>query len=146
VSSAVVVDDHLLLRVLLGDEPSQLRPRGGRLITTGLWYHRLARALANPTVTGALSRSLGGVDGQLAAAAITAVIDLPETVGLASLRTLAWPMARLLADGARLNLMSLEALAAAHHHGAAICLDPSDTNIPLVAAAQDRGVEVRLVA
>ncbi|MGH3470562.1 MAG: type II toxin-antitoxin system PemK/MazF family toxin, partial [Nocardioidaceae bacterium] len=32
-----VVDDHLLLRILLDDEPQELRPSGGRVFTTGLW-------------------------------------------------------------------------------------------------------------
>ncbi|MGH9185177.1 MAG: hypothetical protein ACRD0U_05080, partial [Acidimicrobiales bacterium] len=59
---AVVIDDHILLRILLGDEPPDLRPRGAAIFTTGLWYHRLCRALADQTVAGAMSRSLGHVD------------------------------------------------------------------------------------
>jgi len=48
----VLLDDHLLLRVLLGNEPASLRPRGAALATTGLWYHRLCRALTNEFVVG----------------------------------------------------------------------------------------------
>ncbi len=141
----VVIDDHLLLRVLLGEEPARLRPAGGRVLTTGLWYHRLCRALAVPAVVGALSRSLGSVSADVGAAALRAVTSLPETVGLLSLRELAWPMGILLSDGARLNLMSLEALAAAEVFDAELCLATSDDNPPLRREAEARGRVVRLV-
>lgn len=141
----VVVDDHLLLRVLLGDEPPELRPGGGRVVTTGLSYHRLCRALAVPAVVAALSRSLGSVSADVGAAVLRAVTSLPESVGLVSLRELAWPMALLLGDGARLNLMSLEALAAAELLDAELCLATVDDNRPLRRAAEARGRTVRLV-
>lgn len=141
----MVIDDHLLVRILLGDEPPDLRPRGAALSTTGLWYHRLCRALADRTVTGAMSRSLGMVDDRIAGAAVSAVIELPDWIGLTSLRTLGWPMAALLANGVRLNLLSLEALASAEHLGAEICLAAADHNPPLREAAAQRDVSVRLV-
>ena len=141
----LVIDDHLLLRVLLDEEPHELRPDGGRLFTTGLWYHRLGRALADATVTGAMSRLLGDAAPRLAAGAVAAVTELPDTMGLISLRHLAWPMADLVASGARLNLMSLEALAAAQHLGAELRLAAADANPPLLAAAAESGIQVRLV-
>jgi hypothetical protein len=141
----VVVDDHLLLRVLLDDEPAGLRPRGARLVTTGLWYHRLCRAVSNPRVAGALSRRLTGAGPLIGAAVVRAVTGLPETVGLLSLRELAWPMARLLDDGIRLNLLSLEALAAAEQLDAELCLASIDQNPRLLAAAGARGTPIRLV-
>jgi hypothetical protein len=141
----VVIDDHLLLRVLLDDEPPDLRDRGGRISTTGLWYHRLGRALSTSTVTGSLSRALGDVEAGLGSRAVRAVTALPEAVGLTSLRELAWPMAQLLEQGVRLNLLSLEALATAEHLGAEICLATADENPPLLAAAAARGVRTRLV-
>jgi len=141
----LVIDDHLLLLVLLGREPADLRARGARLSTTGLWYHRLCRAVAVPAVQGVLSRSLGGSDPALGALAAQAITELPDTVGLVSLRDLSWPMADLLADGVRLNLLSLEAIAAAEHLDAEICLASADDNPPLVAAARARGVPLRLV-
>ena len=74
------------------------------------------------------------------------MIELPETINLISLRELAWPIAQLLSDGVRLNLMSLEALAAAEQLGAEICLAIADENPQLIAAAQQRGIPTRLVA
>jgi hypothetical protein len=141
----VVVDDHLLLRLLIDDEPPALRPGGARVFTTGLWYHRLCRALASTTVSGAMSRQLGNVPADIAAGIVSAVTELPDTIGIVSLRTLAWPMASLIADGARVNLLTLEALAAALHLDAEICLAAADTNPPLVAAAAARGISVRVV-
>ena len=142
----IVVDDHLLLRILLDEEPAELRPEGAEVLTTGLWYHRLCRSVADRAVTGVLSKALGGADPLLAAAAVEAVTTLPESIGLVSLRELAWPMARLVDDGIRLNLMSLEALAAAEHLGAELCLASADRNPPLLAAARSRPTATRLLA
>lgn len=139
-----VVDDHLLLRILLDDEPHDLRPGGGRVFTTGLWYHRLCRSLQNRAVVGVFSRTLGSASPQVAAAAIEAVTRLPDSIGLLSLRALAWPMARLMDAGVRLNLMSLEALASAEVLEAQLCLAAGDANPPLLVAAQARSVVVRL--
>jgi hypothetical protein len=140
-----MIDDHLLLRVLLGDEPPALRPAEGRIFTTGLFYHRLGRALSNRAVTGAMSGRLGPADEIVAAAAVRSITSLPDTIGLLSLRDLAWPMARLLEDGVRLNLLSLEALAAAEHQNAELCLATGDHNPTLLAAAAGRGTRARLV-
>lgn len=145
-SGDVVVDDHLLLRVLLDDEPPELRSRPGVIATTGLWYHRLCRALADDTVVGAMSRSLGNVDAPTAGAAVRALVELPDTIGLVSLRSLAWPMAALVSSGARLNLLSLEAVAAAEHLDAEICLAAADDNASLRAVAGARGIPVRSIA
>jgi hypothetical protein len=144
--STVLVDDHLLLRVLLDEEPSSLRPRGAALATTGLWYHRLCRALADDAVIGSMSRRLGGVDDAVAAGALGAVVDLPDTIELISLRVLGWPMGVLVHAGARLNLLSLEALAAARHLSAEICLSAADDNAPLHALAATYGVSIRTVS
>ncbi len=145
-STTVLLDDHLLLRVLLHDEPPDLRPPGARLATTGLWYHRLCRALGDRTVVGSLSRRLGGVDEHVAASVLAAVVDLPESIGLVSLRDLAWPMGALLHQGLHLNLLSLEALAAARHLDADLCLAPADDNPPLRRSAASLDVTVRTIA
>lgn len=141
----VIVDDHLLLRLLLGEEPPDLRGPGARIFTTGLWYHRLCRAVSSHAVTGAMSRRLGRADPRVAASATRAITALPETIGLISLRDLAWPMAQLLEEGVRLNLLSLEALAAANHQGAELCLAEADGNPQLLDSAAARGTPARLI-
>lgn len=144
-SEVLIIDDHLLLRVLLDDEPRALRPGGATLTTTGLWYHRLCRALSNQDVIGSMSRRLGQVDIDVAAGVIEQVIDLPATIQLLSLRTLGWRMGTIVNSGTRLNLLSLEALAAAHELDAEICMSESNENAPLAAAARHVGIVVRLV-
>lgn len=143
--SVVLVDDHLLLRVLLDEEPKDLRSPGATIATTGLWYHRLCRALADQAVVGSMSRRLGAVETRVAVGALASIVELSEMVELVSLRTLGWPMGELVHSGARLNLLSLEALAAARHLSAEICLDEQDINEPLRAAASAIDVTVRSV-
>lgn len=142
----VLVDDHLLLRVLLDDEPTDLRDPGARIHTTGLWYHRLCRALARPEVVGFFTRKLGEVEAIVATSAIEAVTALPYAIGLTSMRDLAWLMAQVLKEQPTLNLLSLEALAAAEHLEAELCLAERDANPPLLLAASAMGVPLRLLS
>jgi hypothetical protein len=54
-------------------------------------------------------------------------------------------MARLLGDGVRLNLLSLEALSAAELLGAELCLAVEDENPHLLAAAAARDAPFRVI-
>ncbi len=92
-----------------------------------------------------MSRQLGSAEPELGALAVRAVIELPDSIGLTSLRALGWPMAELIASEYRLNLLSAEALAAAEVLGAEICLAASDANPPLIEAAKRRGVPLRVI-
>ena len=141
----VLVDDHLLLAVLLGREPADLRLGDARIATTGLWYHRLCRAVIDSTVVGSMSRRLSGLAPAAASAAIASVVRLPADIEMVSLRTLGWPMAEVLSGGLRLNLLSLEAIAAARVLDAEICLAPADRNEALVDTARTLGVSVRTI-
>jgi hypothetical protein len=140
-----LLDDHLLSAALLGPSPLRLQDGSDRWFTTGLWHHRLCRAVTNRAIVGRLSRRLDHLPPDDLAGFQRQLLDLPPTIGLVSLRHLAWPMAQLLDQGVRLNLLSLEALAAAEELGATICLAPEDENPPLVEAAEARGVEVQVV-
>ena len=141
----VLVDDHLLLAVLLGREPTALRLGDTRIATTGLWYHRLCRAVIDSTVVGSMSRRLSGLAPAAASAAIASVVRLPADIEMVSLRTLGWPMAEVLSGRLRLNLLSLEAIAAARVLDAEICLTPADRNEALMDAARTLGVSVRTI-
>ena len=143
--SALLLDDHLLLGVLLNDEPTSLRPAGAALATTGLWYHRLCRALADDAVIGPMSRRLGGVDDTVAADVLGAVVDLPDTIELMSLRTLGWPMGSPRRRGSISISYRLRRSPAAHHLSADICLAQADENAPLRAAAKHSGVTIRTI-
>ncbi|MGH9040470.1 MAG: hypothetical protein ACRDZ3_09580, partial [Acidimicrobiia bacterium] len=119
--------------------------RRGRLFTTGLWYHRLCRALAAPRVVGQLSSALADAPPAVAAGALASVVELPDVVGLISLRELAWPMGQVL-HRHRLNLITLEALCAARRVGATICLAEANDSPMLRAAARDLEVPVLALA
>ena len=140
-----LVDDHLLLAVLLGRAPTELRLSGSRIATTGLWYHRLCRAVTGSTVVGSMSRRLSGLAPAAVSAAIGSAMRLPADVEIVSLRRLGWPMAELLSGGLRLNLLSLEAVAVARLIDADICLAAADRNEPLMDAARTLGLNVRTV-
>ncbi len=87
----MLIDDHLLFRVLLGEEPKAPRPPGTTIATTCLLYHRLCRALTNDTVIGSISRQLGNLGAETASGVLGTVITLPDTIELVSLRTLGCP-------------------------------------------------------
>lgn len=140
----LLLDDHLLLRVLLDDPPAAL-PGDRPLATSGLWYHRLCRALRTPTVTGALSRGLGDAPPAVAQHVIGALVELPPEISLVSLRSLGWPMAGLVAAGVRGNLLTLEALAAAQELDAEICLAEANDHRALQEAAATMDIGVRVV-
>ena len=129
----LLVDDHLLLALLL-ERPTRAFERlraGKRVFTTGLWYHRMCRALTASEVSGALSAKLGAAEPTIAGRAIAAAMELPPTIGLISLRDLSWPMAELLASVSA-NLLTLEALAAAQH-----------LNAPIIVAKRNDGPQLR---
>jgi hypothetical protein len=142
---AVLVDDHLLFATLRGQEPTDLRTADTTLWTTGLWHHRLCRGLVDRGVRGTFSRRLGDESEAVAAQAVASAVQLPPDIGSIALRHLAWPMAQIVGAGHRLNLLALEALAAAEALDATICLAPANQAPTLVAAADARGVEVRVV-
>ena len=137
----VVVDDHVLMACLALSEPAMARQarRRGRLFTSGLWYHRLCRALSRPGATGRLSARLAGFPPAETGRLLGNCRYLPEAVRLVSLRELGWPMAEIVGEH-RLNLMHLEALAAARLLDATICVWEGDRSPQLEAAAETVGV------
>jgi hypothetical protein len=140
------VDDHLLVRALAGVAPAPVRraQEEGRLWTTGIWYYRAVRALGSSRVIGALTGELAQLPPSLQAAALRAVGRLPDDVGLLSLRDLAPSMARF-SERHALNLLSLEALAAAASLGAQILVAVENDGPSLRRAAADEGMRYAAV-
>jgi hypothetical protein len=107
-----LVDDRLLITVLGGGDPPQPFEA---VWTTGYWYVRLCRAVLGSTgPSGVLSTSFAAVSEALHAQALRALLELPENVGLVSLRTLG-PLIGRLSRRHRLNALGIEVLAAAVH-------------------------------
>jgi hypothetical protein len=118
--TVALLDDQQLGGVVRGQIPRGLR--GKQLYTTGCWYVRLCTAvLAAQGRRGALSDPFSELPERHRARALGAVLELPDDIGLLSLRELG-PVIAHLRHRHRLNLLAIEALAAATHLGADVHL------------------------
>lgn len=137
----LVIDDHLLRDVLVGQRSPDLGGLGSDgVATTGLWLFRLCSSWADPTVQGRLSEPVTALSEELQAAFRARLVALPSDVEVLGLRELAWPMAELGARhrsrGRGLSAAMLEALAAAQHFVGGIAVSRSDVGPNLRAAAR----------
>ncbi len=113
-----LVDDRALSELLQGKRTFE-----GTVYCTGLWYVRLCQAVltTNRSDTGSLSGPIAALPPRARQAAIRALVHLPDDVGVLSLRELGPTIAEL-RDRHQLNLLSIEALAAAKTLGANVLL------------------------
>jgi hypothetical protein len=125
VAEVVVLDDRLLIEELLVG-----LPRGRRRpsqFTTSYWYYRACRA----AVAGA-GGHLSGPFEQLAAreqeTAILSLLELRDDIGLPDPRGTVPVMADVARRHPQLNLLNLEAVAAAQLLGAAVWLSAPAAN------------------
>jgi hypothetical protein len=117
--TVTLIDDWLLVARVVG-VPLRL-PRRAALHTTIYWYYRACRA----AVTGAgghLSGPFSALDPDRQAAAVQAIIELPEDVTLPDPRPLVPEMVRVHRRHTMLNLLNLEAVASARLLGARVLL------------------------
>ncbi len=115
-----LIDDQLLGQVLRGRTPRPLVAK--ELFTTGHWYVRLCQAVfRSDDRTGVLSRPFAELSPERRDQARDGVLELPAEIGLISLRVLAPTIANL-RERHHLNILSIEALAAATHLGAKVYL------------------------
>ena len=118
--TVALIDDQLLGQVLRGATPRSLAAR--ELYTTGYWYVRLCQAaLGANERTGVLSRPFSELAPDLRVKALKAVLDLPDSIGMLSLRELGPTIAEL-RQHHQLNILGIEALAAASLLGAHVHL------------------------
>jgi hypothetical protein len=114
-----LLDDQLLGNLLRGGSPPD--PQAD-IFTTGYWYVRLCQAvIGSDARTGALSKPFAALPEPTRGHAIRALWDLPDSVGLVSLRELA-PLIGQLRRRHSLNILGMEVLAAAVHLGAYVYL------------------------
>ena len=138
--TAALIDDQLLSSVLRGTTPRPLRNQ--RLFTTGHWYVRLCQAVLRATERrGALSGPFEALTPQLRERAIGAVLDLPDHIGLLSLRDLAPTIGRLRARY-DLNTLGVEAVAAATTLDARVFLSTPSPRLEAALAEQRLYVRV----
>ena len=142
-ADVVVLDDRLLIEELLVG-----LPRGRRrpsMFTTSYWYYRACRA----AVTSA-GGHLSGPFEQLAVPeqerAILSLLELREDIGLPDPRATVPLMADISRRHAQLNLLNLEAVAAARLLRATVWLSPPAATGVLPGVLEAEELRWRLVA
>lgn len=138
--TVALIDDQLLGHVLRGRPPRSLAKK--ELFTTGYWYVRLCQAvLGADERSGVLSRPFSDLTPNLRNRAVNALLDLPENVGMVSLRQLGPTIAQL-RQHHQLNILGAEALAAASLLGAEVFL--SAPSPMLEAALKSENLKVKV--
>lgn len=138
----LLVDDRLLSLVLRGETLPGRLARDQPLFTTGYWYVRLCQAaLAAADRPGVLSGPLAALPPGRREQALAAVLELPDTIGLLSLRELG-PVIGQLRARRRLNILSIEALAAAVQLGATVALSTGSPRLEEALTAEGMPFEI----
>ena len=139
--TVALIDDQLLSRVLRGRAPKSLATV--ELFTTGYWYVRLCQAVLGAAErTGVLSAPFAELPPELREQALEALVQLPSAIGLLSLRDLA-PSIGMLRQRHDLNILGMEALAAAHQLGATVMLSAPSPR--LEASLELEGLKAKLL-
>ncbi len=142
----LLVDDRLLLSILLDDRSSELKAvmRRRPIYTTGHWYYRLCHAMQSTEFTGALSGPIKRAPEVIQRRVTQSLVRLPDDIGMLSMRDYAMTMAEL-SQSHRLNILSLEALAASVILPAEVALSASGVNPALLSALGIERIRVTLV-
>jgi len=120
-TNSVLIDDRLLVAYLL-DAKVHL-PRRANLHTTAYWYYRACRAAVAGSA-GQLSGPFRALPADEQAQAVEALLQLPAHVGLPASRELVPEMAGVARRHPRLNMLNIEATAAALLLSARVLLSP----------------------
>lgn len=134
--SRAVLDDHLL-RDLLSDELSDTLARvlgEHEPATTNLYYLRLCKS----AVSARGGRLTGSWPIERRRALARTLLALPEAIEIVPMRALAFQMAEL-ADQHRVSTLGAEAVAAAMHLQAPLCVWEGDDGAGIRAAANAVG-------
>lgn len=136
-----VIDDQHLGRFLrTGRRPGAARVGDG-IFTTGYWYVRLCQAVLAPVARGVLSAPFVGLPPRERERALTALLELPDDVGLLSLRELAPTIGRLRQVHA-LNALGSEVVAASVHLTASVLLSAPSPRLEEALKHEGRRVRV----
>lgn len=134
-----LVDDQLLSGILRGGSPPKRR---SAVFTTGYWYVRLCQAaLGAADRAGVLSGPFVALPPPARAPAMQALLELPEPVGLLSLRELG-PLIGQHRRRHDLNILGMEALAAAVHLDADVYLSAPSPRLETALRAEGRRVTI----
>lgn len=136
----IVVDDHLLRYLLTEAPPSELAPflDDHGIATTNLYYARLCRLVAKSQRKG---RQADEAQSKLA----IALAHLTDAIPIIPMRELAWAMGELSTEH-RVSLLGAEAVVAAAHLDATLCVASTDDGPGIRAAAEAVGVPYVVIA
>ena len=138
-----ILDDHLL-RDLLADEVSDGLAAvlaAHEPATTNLYLYRLSRSVVTAR-GGALT---GGWSSEHRRALGARLLDLPDSIVIAPMRSLSYRMAEIAADH-RVSTLGAECVAAAEHLGAPLCVWDGDDGPGIRRAMDQLGLDHRVLA
>jgi hypothetical protein len=141
--SRVVLDDHLLRDVLAGEQGRLLSRliASNELATTNLYYVRLCKS-----VVGARGGALtGDWSGERRQELGRRLMHLPDSIPIPPMRLIGYRVAEL-AEGTRVSTLGAEAVAAAEHLDASLCVWEGDDGPGIRSAAHAAGVTYRTVS
>jgi hypothetical protein len=134
-----LIDDQLLGSVLRGIAPPRRRTD---VFTTGYWYVRLCQAvLTSSGGRGVLPAPFANLPDPIRERAIQALLELPAEIGLVSLRELG-PVIGHLRNRHDLNILGMEALAAAVHLQADVYLSAPSPRLEQALSRESRRAEI----
>lgn len=141
--SRAVLDDHLLRDLLSDESNAELDSilAGFEPATTNMYLFRLSRSVINAmggALTGSWPHSARQELGRQ-------LVSLPDYIEVVPMRTLAFRMAELLSDH-RLSTLGAEAVAAAEHLDAPLCVWAGDDGDHIRAAMDGLDGDYRTVS
>jgi hypothetical protein len=140
--SQVVIDDHLLRDVLAG-ERGRLLARlidTNELATTNLYYVRLCKSV----VAARGGKLTGGWAADRRRELGRRLLDLPASILILPMRLIGFRIAEL-AEGQRVSTLGAEAVAAAEHLEASLCVWEGDDGPGIREAASATGVRYQTI-
>lgn len=137
-SSTLLIDDRLLVAHLL--EAPLILPEHSSLATTTCWYYRACRAAVSGG-SGQLSGPFRAVDARRQGEVIGAMLRLPDRIGLPDGRALVPEMVTVHRRHPQLNLLNIEAAAAARLLAARVALSPAAADGVLPAILDDERID-----
>jgi hypothetical protein len=140
--SQVVIDDHLL-RDVLADEQGRRLARlvdTNELATTNLYYVRLCKSV----IAARGGKLTGGWAADRRRELGRRLLDLPASILILPMRLIGYRMAEL-AEGQRVSTLGAEAVAAAEHLGASLCVWEGDDGPGIRETASATGVRYQTI-
>jgi hypothetical protein len=140
--SQVVIDDHLLRDVLAGEQGRRLTRLvdTNELATTNLYYVRLCKSV----IAARGGKLTGGWAADRRRELGRRLVELPASIFILPMRLIGYRMAEL-AEGQRVSILGAEAVAAAEHLGASLCVWEGDDGPGIREAASATGIRYQTI-